>query len=166
VTPEQAKGFYIETMAGAKPVETGRESGDLLVLCAHIIATMGRGEVVTDYDMDYPRDWKEPGSSNTTEVGHQQVGRTVCLHSFAVSPKLQGGGIGKLAMMSYLQILNESGKADRVSLIAQEVRRLAAARLTTMTNDASVWLTIIRSLALSTAERAKLHLAVVVGMTW
>jgi hypothetical protein len=123
VVPEQAKqlGFEIETMPVSKPVETGRADGALQVLCAHVIATMGNGPTVTDNDMDWPRNWRDAEASKGAPVGHQYKGRTVCIHSFAVSPKLQGCGIGKLAMMSYLQIMNDSGIADRVALIAQDV---------------------------------------------
>jgi ribosomal protein S18 acetylase RimI-like enzyme len=108
-------------MSVSKVVESGREDGARHVLCAHIISTMGRGPVVADEDMDYPRNWRDPDGSKDTKVGHQEGGRTVCIHSLAVSPKLQGRGLGKLAMMSYLQIMNDSGTADRVALIAQEV---------------------------------------------
>jgi hypothetical protein len=111
----------LETMSAAKPVETSRPDGAVHVLCAHIISTMGKGEVVTDDDMDWPRNWRDHEASKSATVGHQEGGRTVCLHSLAVSPKLQGCGLGKLAMMSYLQIINDSGVADKVALICKEV---------------------------------------------
>jgi predicted N-acetyltransferase YhbS len=74
--------------------------------------------------MDYPKNWHEHGAVKDTTVGHQEEGRTICLHSFAVSPKLQGTGVGKLAMRSYIQIMNESGVADRIAIICQDVRDL------------------------------------------
>lgn len=124
ITPEQAADFELETTSVSHPVESGRKDGARHVLCAHIVSTMGRGPVVTDEDMDWPRNWRDADASRDAQVGHREDGRTVCVHSLAVSPKLQGCGLGKLAMMSYLQIMNESGIADRVALIAQEVSGL------------------------------------------
>jgi len=71
--------------------------------------------------MDYPKDWRSLGGK-CTQVGHQEQGRTIALHSLAVSPKVQGCGIGQIIVKSYLQQMNNSGLADRVSLICQDVR--------------------------------------------
>lgn len=70
--------------------------------------------------MDYPRDFRT-ARPNTSGLGHQESGRNVAIHSLAVHPKLQGCGLGKLIMKSYMQQINNSGTADRLSLIAQEV---------------------------------------------
>ncbi|ROT38606.1 polyamine acetyltransferase [Sodiomyces alkalinus F11] len=118
VKPAEARAFGLETIEFAKPVETNREDGEVFVLCAHVISTMGKGPVVTDNDMKYPTNWRD--ASAPKELGNQLDGRTVCVHSLAVSPKLQGTGIGKLAMASYIQIMNESGVADRIALLCQE----------------------------------------------
>ncbi|KAK3940625.1 polyamine acetyltransferase [Diplogelasinospora grovesii] len=119
IIPDQLRGWNIETLASAKPVETDRANGSLSVLLAHIVSTRCCGEVVTDSDMDYPRDWRTRGG-RSAEVGHQEAGQTIALHSLAVSPKLQGCGVGKMIVKAYLQQMNDSGLADRVSLICQD----------------------------------------------
>ncbi|CAJ2513798.1 Uu.00g019170.m01.CDS01 [Anthostomella pinea] len=118
VIPGKAKGFEINTLRTAHPVETGRKDGAVSVMMAHIISTRSNEELVTDQAMDYPRDFKtrEP---NTAGLGHQETGRTICIHSLAVDPKLQGCGMGKLIMKAYLQQVKNSNLADRLSLIAQ-----------------------------------------------
>lgn len=121
VKPSEAKAFGLETLDAANLVETSREDGAVHALFAHAVSTLGKGPVVTDADMDYPKNWHDHGAAKDTTVGHQEDGRTICLHSFAVSPKLQGTGVGKLAMRSYIQIMNESGVADRIALLCQDV---------------------------------------------
>lgn len=116
----EEKGFQIDTLATAKKVETARPNGAKSVLFAHIVATKTDGQTVTDRDMDYPRDWKTR-RANATDVGHKEAGRTICLHSLAVHPKLQGCNLGKMLMKAYLQQVKNSGLADRISLIAQKV---------------------------------------------
>lgn len=122
IVPSEAKDkdFALETLPVANPVETGRANGAVLALCAHVVSTLGNGPVVTDADMSYPINWRDQESSKSSGLGHQVMGRTVCLHSFAVAPKLQGCGLGKLMMKSYLQQINNSGVADRVALICQD----------------------------------------------
>lgn len=88
---------------------------------AQILATLGTHPVVTDDDMAVPNNWRDSSACKDSTVGHQSQGRTICLHSFAVCPEVQGVGIGKTAMKSYLQLMNESGMADRVALICQPV---------------------------------------------
>jgi len=107
-----------ETLKTARLVESDREIGDIGVLLAHIIATRSNSPVVTDVDMDYPRDWT-PNSASSS-VGHQEGGRTICLHSFGVLPKYQKRGIGRILLMAYLQQMNGAGIADRVALIAHD----------------------------------------------
>ncbi|KAK0629790.1 hypothetical protein B0T17DRAFT_589473 [Bombardia bombarda] len=120
VVPAQAaKGWTIETLASAKPVETDRPDKAVSVLLAHIVATKCCGDVVGDSDMDYPEDWRTRGG-RSADVGHQESGRTVALHSLAVSPKMQGCGLGKMIVKAYLQQINNSGLADRVALICQD----------------------------------------------
>ncbi|KAK3324255.1 acyl-CoA N-acyltransferase [Cercophora scortea] len=119
VIPAQAKGWDIETLATARPVETDRPDKAVSVLLAHIVSTRCHGDTVSDRDMDYPKDWRTRGG-RAAEVGHQESGRTVALHSLAVSPKLQGCGLGKMIMKSYLQQMSNSGLADSVALICQD----------------------------------------------
>ncbi|KAM0619371.1 hypothetical protein ACHAQG_008714 [Verticillium nonalfalfae] len=120
VKPSEAKDFGLETLATANPVETNREDGEVLVLCAHAVATMGKSPVVTDDDLRCPQNWRDADAAKSAKVGHQQDGRTVCLHSLAVSPKLHGTGIGKITLTSYIQIINDSGVADRIALICED----------------------------------------------
>jgi len=122
VTPDQVKAceWEIETLSTAQPVETDRADGAVSVLLAHIVSTRCSGTVVTDGDMDYPKDWRTR-NGRSTQVGHQEDGRTVALHSLAVHPKLQGCGLGKMIMKAYLQQMNNAGLADRVALICQDV---------------------------------------------
>lgn len=98
------------------------------VMFAHIIATLGEGPFVTEDDMACPENWQNPNMSNSSHLGHKYFGRTLCLHSFAVCPEVQGIGIGKTAMKAYLQLMNESGVADRVALVCKDVRNISNAR--------------------------------------
>lgn len=118
VTAEKAQEFEIDTVRTAWPVETGRDA--VSVLLAHVVATKCDGDVITDDAMDYPKDFRAV-KSNSTRLGHQESGRTVALHSLAVHPKLQGCGLAKLLMKSYMQQVNNSGTANRISLICQDV---------------------------------------------
>ncbi|TLS27850.1 hypothetical protein PpBr36_01766 [Pyricularia pennisetigena] len=120
VVPSKAKAFDIETLPMAKPVETDRGNGAVSVLLAHIIATGSQSNLITDSDMDYPKDWKTAGFRES-KVGHRESSRTVAIHSLAVVPRLQGCGLGKLILKAYLQQINNSGIADRVVLICEDV---------------------------------------------
>ena len=108
-------------MAHSKEVESGRKDRARHVMFAHIIATLGMSQVITDADMAYPENWRDARASCGSPLGHQSAGRTICLHSFAVCPEVQGIGIGKTAMRSYLQLMDQSGMADRVALICKPV---------------------------------------------
>lgn len=70
--------------------------------------------------MEIPADWRASQGKHV-DKGHREGGRTICVHSLAVSPKLQGRGLGKLIMKSFLQQMKGLG-AERVALICQEVR--------------------------------------------
>ncbi|OAQ63234.1 GCN5-related N-acetyltransferase (GNAT) domain-containing protein [Pochonia chlamydosporia 170] len=118
--PSDAKDWWIQTMRHARPVETGRQDGSKRVMFAHIIATLGKHPVVTDDDIQFPPNWRDPSVSRSSTLGHQTAGRTICLHSFSVCPEVQGIGIGKTAMKAYLQMMNESAVADRIALVCKE----------------------------------------------
>ncbi|KAH0531847.1 hypothetical protein TsFJ059_000627 [Trichoderma semiorbis] len=94
------------------------------LMFVHIIATLGCSPVVTDEDMDYPKNWLKMlhGDENSPSelVGHRPDGRTVCIHSIAVCPRLQGLGLGTATLKSYVQRLNSLGLADRVALICRK----------------------------------------------
>lgn len=70
--------------------------------------------------MEIPTGW-QASQVQHVEKGHREGGRTICVHSLAVSPKLQGCGLGKLIMKSFLQQMKNLG-AERVALICQDVR--------------------------------------------
>ncbi|QUC16990.1 uncharacterized protein UV8b_01231 [Ustilaginoidea virens] len=118
--PCDAQSWQIRTLPFARPVETGRVDGSMRVMFAHIIATLGKRLYVTDHDILIPHNWRDPSASCNSPLGHQVSGRTICLHSFSVCPEVQGVGIGKTAMKAYIQMMNESGIADRIALICKE----------------------------------------------
>ncbi|KAI1744139.1 hypothetical protein F4680DRAFT_444171 [Xylaria scruposa] len=122
VVPSKTGDWDIETLHTAHPVETGRNDGAVSVLLAHVIATRSRDEVVTDDAMDYPRDYKVAKNSNgdRPRVGHQDTGRTFCIHSLAVHPKLQGVGMGQLILKACMRQVKNSELADRIALICEE----------------------------------------------
>lgn len=70
--------------------------------------------------MEIPAGWRTSQVQHV-DKGHREGGRTICVHSLAVSPKLQGCGLGKLIMKSFLQQMKNLG-AERVALICQNVR--------------------------------------------
>lgn len=107
------------------------------MLFAHVVGTKCRGEVITDGDMDYPRDFRTD-KKGRPGVGHQEDGRTVAIHSLAVHPKLQGCGLGKLILKAYMQQVNNSGTADRISLISQGVSTAIWSISTTVSNTCQV----------------------------
>jgi GNAT superfamily N-acetyltransferase len=109
-----------ETLLTSRKVETSREDGAVGVLLAHIVATMSNDEVVTDEAMDYPRGGDSPYQT-ASKVGHQEDGRTICLHSLGVLPRYQGLGLGRTIMTAYMQQMNGAGIADRIALIAHDV---------------------------------------------
>jgi GNAT superfamily N-acetyltransferase len=121
VVPSEATNFEAETLASARLVETSRHNEAVSVLLAHIISTRSVSRIVTDADMDYPKDWRTRGGK-AAEVGHQDKGRTVAVHSVAVLPKMQGAGLGKMLVKAYIQQMNGAGSADRVALLCQDVR--------------------------------------------
>jgi GNAT superfamily N-acetyltransferase len=124
IAPEQAKDLGIETLALARPVETGRADGAVSVLLAHAISTRTHGDVVTDADMDYPKDWRARSARVAEPVGHQEGGKTVALHSFAVLPRVHRCGLGQMLMRAFLDQMKSCGLVQRVALICQEVGSL------------------------------------------
>ncbi|KAI0387503.1 acyl-CoA N-acyltransferase [Hypomontagnella monticulosa] len=119
VVPDQAQDFDIETLKVAQPVETGRNDGARSVLLAHIVSTRSNDLIVTDAAMDYPRDYRT-SKTNTSGLGHQDGGQTICIHSLAVHPKLHGCGLAKLLMKSYLQQIKNSEMAPHVALLCED----------------------------------------------
>lgn len=105
------------TASTAQPVYSGTPNRKQ-VLLAHIVATKTTHEAVTDDDMALPENW----STLTTQpaTGHQEYGRTVCVHSLAVLPAFQKQGLGKLLMKAYIQRIESSGLADSIALISHD----------------------------------------------
>lgn len=136
VVPEKAKEAGIETLGLARPVETGRADGAVSVLLAHVVSTRSHGDVVSDADMAYPTDWRVAVAAESkgsveaandcegevkVEVGHQEGGQTVALHSLAVLPRLHRCGLGQMLMKAYLDQMKTSGLVRRVALLCQDV---------------------------------------------
>lgn len=117
--PDQCNGWECETLKAAKPVETDRSNKAVSVLLAHIVSTRCCGQVITDKDMEFPENWRE--LNQCTDVGHQEKGRTVAMHSLAVSPTVQGCGIGKMIVRAYLQQVKDADLGDTVALLCQDV---------------------------------------------
>lgn len=121
VVPDQVKDLDIfPTLATAHSVETDRPDQAKSVLMAHIVATASNSKTIQDCDMEIPGNWKTSQNKQSGK-GHVEGGKTICLHSLAVSPKLQGCGLGKLVMKSFLQQMKALG-SERVALICQDVR--------------------------------------------
>ena len=112
-----------------KLTSNGDAGSQKLVLVAHAVATMGDSPIVTDRDMDYPKNWRNAQSNG---VGHREHGRTICLHSLAVLPQFQGIGLGPLLMRAYLRYTDQAGLADRTALLCEEV---CCVRLLSLTAD-------------------------------
>jgi ribosomal protein S18 acetylase RimI-like enzyme len=70
--------------------------------------------------MDVPEDWESP-HPKASNLGHQEAGRTIVIHSVAILPAFQGRGLGRVLMMAYMQQMNGAGIADRLALIAYDV---------------------------------------------
>lgn len=70
--------------------------------------------------MDYPKDWNSEHPTKS-ELGHQEAGRTIVLHSVAILPQFQGKGFGRVLLKAYIQQMGGAGIADRLALIAHDV---------------------------------------------
>lgn len=109
------------TLETGRVVETNRRNGAISVLIGHVIAAKTTSSVVTDDAMDFPKEWASP-TSPPSALGHQEHGRTIALHSVAILPEYQGRGLGRVLLLSYMQNMNGAGIADRLALIAHDVR--------------------------------------------
>lgn len=70
--------------------------------------------------MDYPPEYKSTSPGPNEKRGHQEHGRTICIHTLAVLPAHQKQGLGKVLMKSYQQRMETSGIADRIALLAHD----------------------------------------------
>lgn len=120
VVPDQVRELDIfPTLDTAHTVETDRPDQARSVLLAHVVATASHSKTVQDHDMEIPSDLRNCQNTGS-DKGHVEGGRTICLHSLAVLPKLQGCGLGKLVMKSFLQQM-KALDAERVVLLCQDV---------------------------------------------
>lgn len=161
----------IETLATGHPVETSRKNGAISVLIGHVIAAKTHDLTASDASMGVPEGW-EATEPPRTNLGHQEDGRTIVVHSVAILPAFQGRGLGKVLMTAYMQQMNGAGIADRLALIAHDVSLIALApnfvsRGSFFTKRLfSTESTFISCSALLKRERVKLNLVVVDGMIW
>lgn len=102
-------------------METSRKNGAISVLIGHVIAAKTNDKTASDDSMGVPEDWKSD-HPKPTNLGHQEAGRSIVLHSVAILPKFQGRGLGRVLLMAYRQQMNGAGIADRLVLIAHDVR--------------------------------------------
>ena len=114
-------GVNAETLATGKPVETSRRNGAISVLLGHVVAAKTNDPVASDQSMGVPEDWNSP-RPKPSSLGHQEAGRTIVVHSVAILPSFQGRGLGRVLMMAYMQQMNGAGIADKLALIAHDVR--------------------------------------------
>lgn len=119
----ERKNWWVATKMRGWNIEGCPEDVRRLMF-VHIIATLGCSPVVTDEDMDCPKNWMEilHGRQKypSEPVGHRPHGRTICIHSLAVCPRLQGLGLGTATLKSYVQRMNSLGAADRIALICRK----------------------------------------------
>lgn len=69
--------------------------------------------------MAVPRDWKHNLHLPSSQ-GHQPEGRTIALHSLAVSPKHQRDGFGKTLVQFYTNKMSETKQADSIALLTYD----------------------------------------------
>ncbi|GKT97192.1 polyamine acetyltransferase [Colletotrichum tofieldiae] len=69
--------------------------------------------------MAFPAAWKTDPTT-VHYVGHKPEGRTIALHSLAVSPPYQKLGYGKKLMAAYIKEMERTGKADRISILTYD----------------------------------------------
>lgn len=69
--------------------------------------------------MALPPNWKTDPTAKSP-LGHQDDGRTVAIHSVAVSPAHQRKGLAKHLLKAYIERIESAGIADRISLITYD----------------------------------------------
>lgn len=69
--------------------------------------------------MSFPSDWKSNSEPND-KVGHQPNGKTIALHSLAVSPTVQRSGLGKALMNVYIDQFKKNGGVERISILTYD----------------------------------------------
>lgn len=127
------------TASTAIPVYSGTPERKSILLAA-IIATKSTNSTLCSDDAIAPKDWQsfhpnpvtstssEHNTSNltsstqdeTSTEGHEEYGRTLCIHTMAVLPAFRRNGLGGLLMRSYVQRMQGSGVADRIALVSRD----------------------------------------------
>lgn len=105
----------LATASVAQPV-TLNDPERKAVLLAHCVATKTANQTVLDDDMEVPPNWEKSSKFHT--VGHNEGGRTICIHSLAVLSSHQGKGLGQTLLKAYIQRIEQSQAADRIALLA------------------------------------------------
>ncbi|KAH6889876.1 hypothetical protein B0T10DRAFT_42121 [Thelonectria olida] len=126
VTPETCYGLFLRgdvsppiQLPADIPILNEAPENEDATLVAHTISTKASSPVVKDADMAIPPDW-ESDPEATYEVGHQPNGKTITLHSLAVSPTYQRSGLGKALMKAYLAHMKKTGQGDRVAILTYD----------------------------------------------
>lgn len=88
-------------------------------LIAHTISTKSDTKVVKDDDMVIAPNWKSDPKADAG-VGHRPSGRSIALHSLAVSPVHQGSGFGKAIMRAYIKQIQQTADVDRISILTYD----------------------------------------------
>ncbi|KAK1569799.1 acetyltransferase [Colletotrichum navitas] len=116
---------------GTSTAEGCRQQGDIPILTkapdgwgndrliAHTIATQSVSRAVKDEDMACPVKWKTESTAIHC-VGHRPEGRSIALHSLAVSPSWQRLGYGKKLISIYIKEMMKIGQADRISILTYD----------------------------------------------
>jgi len=104
----------IPTAHTSAPVYSGAPQRKA-VLLGHIVATKSTNRIVTDKDMMIPL---PDATQADPSIGHNEEGRTVCIHSLAVLPGYRKRGLGRTLMAAYLHRMETQGVVDRAALIA------------------------------------------------
>ena len=105
----------IPTAATAAPVSSGDPERKSILL-GHILATKTTNPTVKDNDMQIP----SSDDTSDARIGHQEDGKTICIHSLAILPDYQKRGLGQTLMKAYMQRIESHAVADRVALLAQD----------------------------------------------
>ncbi|KAJ3454739.1 hypothetical protein MRS44_013339 [Fusarium solani] len=110
VCPELCVGLFLRVGQALPPrapqdipliTKLHASSDDILI--GHVISTKSENTSVRDEDMDCP-----------------PIGRTIALHALAISPEYQRSGFGKALMGAYINLMKQSGTADRISILTYD----------------------------------------------
>lgn len=72
--------------------------------------------------MALPPDWHSTAPDNkgkeAGDIGHQEQGSTIAVHSVAVLPEHQGKRVGTTLMKAYIERIRDAATAERIALLA------------------------------------------------